>query len=37
MAGIVGLISMRMCLDTNTTKPNANIIQSIKNVFLMPT
>lgn len=30
MADIAWFISMSMSLDTNTTKPNANIIQSIK-------
>jgi hypothetical protein len=37
MADIAWLISMSMSLDTNNTNPNGNIIQPIKNEFLMPT
>jgi hypothetical protein len=36
MADIAWLIPMSMSLDTNTTKPNANIIRTIINAFLMP-
>jgi hypothetical protein len=36
IADIARLISVGMCLVTNTTKPKANIIQSTKNAFLMP-